>query len=155
MSIDAGKPEATTRQEIGRRLAEERDRLRLNQEAMAAQAGVSKRAYAAWELGESMPAADVLARLYAAGMDVLYVVVARKGGLLAAEESQLVRYYQAAAEAGRRALLQTGEAFAEGAPGREGNVVQTIHGAVGQQVAGDVTNHGAINVGAGKQRRSK
>lgn len=59
---------------IGRRLFEERDRLKLTQQEMAEAAGVQKRAYNYYEKGERYPDAAALEKLSKRGIDVYYVI---------------------------------------------------------------------------------
>lgn len=59
---------------IGERLKEERKKLGLNQDGFAAIAGVSRRAYAEWESGNTSPTAVQLQEFHRAGADVAYVV---------------------------------------------------------------------------------
>ncbi len=63
---------------IGDRLRDERKRLRMNQAILGAHGGVSKETQINYEKGQSMPAADYLAKVAAFGVDVLYVVTGTK-----------------------------------------------------------------------------
>jgi transcriptional regulator with XRE-family HTH domain len=60
--------------EIGARLLEERQRLNLSQTEMGKIGGVSINTYFTYEKGAGCPDAECLARLYQAGVDVLYVL---------------------------------------------------------------------------------
>jgi transcriptional regulator with XRE-family HTH domain len=59
---------------IGERLSEERSRLGYSQEKLAQLGGVQRRAQIRYEKGERAPDALYLARVAAAGVDVLFVV---------------------------------------------------------------------------------
>lgn len=64
--------------DISTRLQEERKRLGLTQEAVAAQLGATKRSVINWEGGAALPGAEVLARYAAAGADVLYILTGQR-----------------------------------------------------------------------------
>ena len=66
--------------DISTRLQEERKRLGLTQEAVAAQLGATKRSVINWEGGAALPGAEVLARYAAAGADVLYILTGQRAG---------------------------------------------------------------------------
>ena len=66
--------------DISTRLQEERKRLGLTQEAVAAQLGATKRSVINWEGGAALPGAEVLARYAAAGADVLYILTGQRTG---------------------------------------------------------------------------
>lgn len=68
------------------RLRDERKRLGKNQTELAELAGVQKRAQVNYESGERSPAADYLAAVAAAGIDVLYLLT----GVPAAKQQPLV-----------------------------------------------------------------
>ena len=97
--------------DISIRLQEERKRLGLTQEAVAAQLGATKRSVINWEGGAALPGAEVLARYAAAGADVLYILTGqRPGGVkpaptLTAEEEAMLSYFRDASKAVRRAAL--------------------------------------------------
>jgi transcriptional regulator with XRE-family HTH domain len=80
------------RRAIGQRLAEERVGLKLSQDEFAKAVGKSRRAVAAWEAGEQSPDALVLAQAADVGVDVLFVVTGRRGGLLSEPQQLLVSY---------------------------------------------------------------
>lgn len=83
---------------IAARLREERKRLGFTQDDMARAGGISKRSQAAYETeGGSLPDAQYLAAIGAAGADVLYVVTGAKhpipaDSLTASESAHLQRY---------------------------------------------------------------
>ena len=70
--------------DISTRLQEERKRLGLTQEAVAAQLGATKRSVINWEGGAALPGAEVLARYAAAGADVLYILTGQRAGCASA-----------------------------------------------------------------------
>lgn len=91
---------------IGDRLKEERERLRMTQESFSVAGGAGKRAYIRYEQGERLPDAGFLAAISASGADVLYIVTGqRTDGLLSAEEQTLLAYFRAAPPAVRRAAM--------------------------------------------------
>jgi len=63
---------------MGKRLRQERKRLRLSQAELAAIGGVKANAQGHYELGIRLPRADYLASVYEVGVDVLYVVLGAK-----------------------------------------------------------------------------
>jgi transcriptional regulator with XRE-family HTH domain len=91
------------------RLLEERKRLGLSQEVMAAFGSVQKRAQIYYEQGERMPDARYLAGISSAGVDVLYLVTGKRTpserNALNKEEQALIAAWQAADEQGKNALL--------------------------------------------------
>lgn len=63
--------------ELPERLAEERKRLRLTQEALGELGGVTKKTQLGYEKGISSPTADYLQRIAMAGVDVVFVLTGR------------------------------------------------------------------------------
>lgn len=59
---------------FGERLLEERNRLGLTQDQMAAAGSVAKRTYCNYESGERAPGADFLTGIAATGADVQYIL---------------------------------------------------------------------------------
>ena len=91
---------------IGDRLKEERERLRMTQESFSVAGGAGKRAYIRYEQGERLPDAGFLAALSASGADVLYVLTGRRSATaLSPEEQTLLSYYRDAPAAVRRAAM--------------------------------------------------
>ena len=85
------------RSAAGARLREERTRLGLNQEQFAALAGIQFVAQSNYETGKRSPDLDYLMAIAAAGADVLYIVTgARNAATLSADETELLRLFQAA-----------------------------------------------------------
>ena len=64
---------------LGRRLREERERLGFSQDRFADKAGVTRASQSRYEAGRFMPPLDYLDRLARDGLDILYVISARKG----------------------------------------------------------------------------
>ena len=80
---------------IANRLREERRRLEYSQSGFAAVGGVTLRAYAEWEAGNTSPTAVQLARFAQAGADVQYIVTAIPSAqVLSTDEQILLRAYQ-------------------------------------------------------------
>jgi len=92
---------------IGSRLREERERLGLSQEALAATLAISRRTQAAWEQGAQYPNAEALSRASAAGVDVLYVVTNQRSipveSTLSDGERALLADYKRADDDGKAA----------------------------------------------------
>jgi transcriptional regulator with XRE-family HTH domain len=95
--------------DIGTRLKEERERLKLSQAALAEIGGKKKLAQLKYEQGESSPTASYLAAAQRVGVDVLYVVTGeRAAGLpagLSAEEQLLLETYRALPTPERKKVL--------------------------------------------------
>jgi len=102
---------------IGERLKEERARLGLNQGDFAAVANVSKTTQFNYEKGERSPDAAYLEAVAKAGVDILYVLTGRRGGLseagLADDESTLLNHYRAMPESDRATVRRLTSALAE------------------------------------------
>ena len=91
---------------IGDRLKEERERLRMTQESFSVAGGAGKRAYLRYEQGERLPDAGFLAALSASGADVLYIVTGQRNErALSSDEQTLIGYYREAPPAVRRAAM--------------------------------------------------
>ena len=112
--------------DISIRLQEERKRLGLTQEAVAAQLGATKRSVINWEGGAALPGAEVLARYAAAGADVLYILTGQRTGgaaapaparALARDEEILLDNYRNCPPDARAAIKTTSAALARAAGG--------------------------------------
>lgn len=68
--------------QLGARLRDERQRLRLTQLEFCVVGGVGPLAQSRYELGERIPRADYLAKVAHAGVDILYVVTGARGSSL-------------------------------------------------------------------------
>ena len=64
----------STKTEIGARLREERERLRLSQTAFAARAGTTQNTQYLYEKGERTPDGTYFAEVVQTGVDILYVL---------------------------------------------------------------------------------
>ena len=132
---------------IGDRLKEERERLRMTQESFSVAGGAGKRAYIRYEQGERLPDAGFLAALSASGVDVLYVLTGRRSATaLSPEEQTLLAYYRDAPAAVRRAAMG---ALVGGA--QPGGMTMTQSGG-GVQVG---QSGGPVTVGAPAPRKRK
>jgi len=97
--------ESITMGTLADRLKEERTRLALTQDQMAAAAGLNRTAQIRYEKGERNPDTDYLAAVAAAGVDVGYVVTGVASSAIAKDESELLRRYRAASPEVRAAVL--------------------------------------------------
>lgn len=135
---------------IAARLLEERTRLKFNQRDFAALGGVGKNTQIAYEKGDSHPDAAFLAAIAAQGADVLYIVTGKRDADAAAslseDESRLLSRFRQGSAVLRGYLQEVGT----GGPG-QGNTV-TIGGDVGQSVAGDQHNAGAVSFKVGGKK---
>jgi transcriptional regulator with XRE-family HTH domain len=84
----------SSREEIGNRLKQERNRLGLTQDDLATHLGIAKRTLAGYEAGTSDIGATVLDRAGRLGFDVLYLVAGERTpmlvGSLSAEELEFL-----------------------------------------------------------------
>lgn len=120
--------------DISTRLQEERKRLGLTQEAVAAQLGATKRSVINWEGGAALPGAEVLARYAAAGADVLYVLTGERSSAQPAHdaaEQVLLDSYRRCSPQARQNLIQTAALLAAGLPGNTGVGGQQVNSASG------------------------
>ena len=69
----------TEKSDFSQRLREERLRLGLSQEDLAAMGGKGRNTVGAWERGEQSPNADFLIKAAAAGMDAAYLLTGQRG----------------------------------------------------------------------------
>lgn len=104
---------------FGDRLREERIRLGLNQAELAFVAEVSKTTQFNYEKGERSPDASYLAKVAAAGVDVLYVLTGQRAAPseadLSGDESELLSHYRSMPDQDRAAMRRLGSALAESA----------------------------------------
>jgi len=102
---------------FGDRLREERTRLGLNQGELATVAEVSKTTQFNYEKGERSPDAPYLAKVAAAGVDVLYVLTGCRAmpseAGLSADESEVLNHYRSMPESDRVAIRRMTTALAE------------------------------------------
>ena len=110
--------------DISTRLQEERKRLGLTQEAVAAQLGATKRSVINWEGGAALPGAEVLARYAAAGADVLYILTGQRSQpvppaqVLPRQEQEWLALYRNSSEEVRAALKAAGNELTKPARAR-------------------------------------
>lgn len=106
---------------VGDRLKEERARLGLSQEAVAAAADHGRAAQLRYEKGERAPDTDYLAAIAGLGIDVGYVVTGEASSLQP-DEAELLRKYRAATADFRTAALAVlGAASAPKAAAQQSN----------------------------------
>ncbi len=91
------------RQEIGRRLLEERSRLGFTQQSLADAIGGSRLSVIHYENGRSSPAAETLAAMEAVGVDVRYVLTGMRGAPSGIDRE---RFRQAFSEVQRQAKVK-------------------------------------------------
>lgn len=98
---------------FGERLRTERLRIGMQQLELADACEVARKTLSVWEKGEQTPNAAVLARMAAAGIDVLYVVTGQRQGAteatLAPAERALLAAWRESGEKGRAALTAVAE----------------------------------------------
>jgi transcriptional regulator with XRE-family HTH domain len=145
--------------DIGERLKEERERLKLSQPALGERCGVKKLAQFNYEKGERAPDALYLVGLAASGGDVMYVLTGRRGSIplapvLAPDESVLIGHYRASPPELRKAALRVllgGSAPAK-APSKKisATVTQSGDGNVFHQTQGDGNDS---STSGGKRKR--
>ena len=131
------------------RLKEERVRLALTQDQMAAAAGLNRTAQIRYEKGERNPDTDYLAAVAAAGVDVGYVITGIASSAIAKDEAELLRRYRSSSPEVRAAIL-----------GALGIVATPTAGGVQIGKASQVITGGEINqsnaqfhIGGGKKKR--
>ena len=89
---------------VGKRLKEERKRLRLTQQAMADACGISKWAQLYFEKDQNMPGGAYLLAAHARGVDITYVLLEQRMEL-DPSEAALVAAFRAAPQDMRAAML--------------------------------------------------
>jgi len=105
---------------VGDRLREERTRIGLSQEELAAVGGLRKQAQLNYESGTRSPDASYLLALESAGVDIVYVLTGRRvvtdsaAVILDEGEQEILRKYRKLNEAGKGAVeaLMNGYLFA-------------------------------------------
>lgn len=91
---------------VGKRLKEERKRLRLTQQEMAEACGVSKWAQLYFEKDQNMPGGAYLLAAHARGVDVMYVLLEQRAELDPSEAALLGCVSCGTARASRRNVVQ-------------------------------------------------
>lgn len=140
---------------IGDRLKEERERLRMTQESFSVAGGAGKRAYIRYEQGERLPDAGFLAALSASGADVLYIVTGQRSQALPPEatlpqdEGALLVAYRACSPEARRNLIATAALLSAGmAPAAPAPPPTAMRMKMGMGDVNQVSNHpGSVQVG--------
>lgn len=94
---------AKIRQEIGRRLLSERDRLGHTQQGLAEAIGGKRLSVINYEAGRSSPSAETLAAMESVGVDVRYVLT---GMRVAPTSIDRERFRRAFSEVQRQAMLK-------------------------------------------------
>ncbi|MBV6863782.1 MULTISPECIES: helix-turn-helix domain-containing protein [Xanthomonas] len=89
---------------VGKRLKEERKRLRLTQQEMADACGISKWAQLYFEKDQNMPGGAYLLAAHARGVDIMYVLLEQRVEL-DPSEAALVAAFRAASHEVRTAML--------------------------------------------------
>lgn len=103
------------RQETGRRLREERERLGYTPQQIAQLLGVPIDVYARFESGEADPGIYRMPRLYACGFDILYII-ADERHLVVEEENELLLRFRELSQRGRASIFTTLDALERLAP---------------------------------------
>ncbi len=104
---------------VSPRVAEERKRLGLSQEAAGQTCGVSREMWGKYERGKAVMGTEVLSLFAAAGADVLYILTVQRSGAVASapalkpDEAALLDNYRHSPEDQKRLLRETGAAFAQ------------------------------------------
>lgn len=120
---------------IGQRLKEERERIKLNQDAMASVGGVGRKSQFNYESGDRCPDASYLSALSVIGVDVQYVITGQRNQPLTDEEKMLLESWRKAD------FMAKHEALKRLSGDDTGMASQKFHGnTIGQVVDGDIKN---------------
>lgn len=99
---------------LGNRLREERERLGFSQPKFGELMSTTKQTVFAWETDRTSPTAVQLAALAAAGVDVLYVLMGARGGVvLKPEEAALLDNFRHCPPEARDAIKATSDLLAQ------------------------------------------
>ncbi|WP_332451459.1 helix-turn-helix transcriptional regulator [Burkholderia ubonensis] len=137
---------------IGSRLREERLRLGLSQDEFAAVGGVLRRAQSNYESDERSPDAKYLTAVAELGVDVMYILLGRRGGAgeqgadaQPIDEQELLESYRQLNEAGKAALqafvtscINTGSMLQNTTPRRAKRLPENRRAALDQRAAENV-----------------
>lgn len=134
---------------FGDRLREERKRLELSQDAMAAAGGVQRLSQINYEAGKRSPDWDYLALVAAAGVDVQYVLTGKVSSAeLSADEDELLRGYRCLDIRGKVSVLGMVDGLgtdpSTAVREKQAQLVHTITGKSAQVIG---ANHGTISTG--------
>jgi len=139
---------------LGGRLADQRAKIGHTQRSLADLFDISSRTQIKYESGATAPDATYLHGLHMLGMDVYYILTGESSpNPITVEEKVVLTSYRELGDQGRAALLGMLDGFAKSLKPIIKNRKQTItvHGDIGQQVAGDITAPQTINVGRKKK----
>jgi transcriptional regulator with XRE-family HTH domain len=139
---------------IGERLRAERKRIALSLRAFGERGGVTEKTQVLYEKGERAPDAHYLVGIGAAGVDLLFVLTGvRASAALDADEAALLAGYRGLDEQGRAGV----RALIGGLRAPQPVAAMTFKGDVGQQIQGDATFHGNVelNLGGGRAKKRK
>lgn len=145
--------EITQMEEMGARLKEERIRLGMNQDEMAALAGMKRMAQLRYEKGERSPDGQFFAAAARAGVDVQYVITGVREGAMEDAEAELLARFRGASKELRAAAL----AVLVAAPAASGGQSVKFSGDnLGQVMTGEITQGDVtFNVGSRGARGSR
>ena len=136
----------------GERLREERDRLGFTQQEMADRMGVRREMSSKYERGQAVPGGDALTAFAVAGGDVQYVLTGQRSlSPISSDEKELLAGYRGLDIRGKAGVL--GMISGMSAPPAQRNQSVVFHGAVGQQVTGDITAPTTITVESKKKKK--
>lgn len=122
---------------IGKRLKEERERLKLSQTDFAALAGAAKRTQIDWEKDASSPTAEQLSALFLSGVDIQYVVTGvRSSVALAPDERLLIERYRLSPQPLKDAALRVVLGGGNEQPKQFEGSMQVFHQAPTGDIAG-------------------
>lgn len=108
------------------RVAEERKRLGLSQEAVGQMCGVSREMWGKYERGKAVMGTEVLALFVASGADALYILTGQRSGAvvltpaLKPDEAALLDNYRHSSPEGKKAIKATSDALAKPSSGNSG-----------------------------------
>ncbi|CAN7471195.1 helix-turn-helix domain-containing protein [Acidovorax sp. LjRoot194] len=138
--------------EFHERLREERKRVGLTQTDLAAIGGVQKNAQSLYESGTRKPDSDYLQAVAAAGLDVLYVIIGKRGtaseGTLSEAESALLTRWRSGSPALRGYLQEVA-----GPAVTSGGSTLLVGGDIGQHIVGDQTITAPVTFTMGGKRK--
>lgn len=140
---------------IGRRLLEERKRLELTQERLAAKAGVSTRSLTGYEAGARPMDVETLVGLQEAGVDVMYLLTGQvDDGKLSPVEVDLIVNFRTLDDRGRAGVLGMIRGYNLAQPAADAARV-LIKGDVGQTITGGQVDQSqaSFTVGGGRRRK--
>lgn len=120
---------------VGNRLKEERKRLGLTQEAMAAACGVAKRTQILFEQDAHLPGGAYFVEADNLGVDVVYLLVGRRERVSYADADVLEMWRKATPQARLAAMTILSGRDQEGGPAPRTNFSNAT---IGQQLSGDV-----------------